>query len=234
MLYMSHLFSAASGKLSGLVASRNRGGPYVRAHVVPIDPMTTEQLNCRTAMTDLASAWSTTLTATQRSQWAQLAAANPLPNRLGIERIITGRALFFRQNFVRRQAAVQLSAGSPTVATPPSSLSRPLGPLVTPTWNDQSSGQVVFTWAGTPDWNAEAGTFFLIYVSNVSPGTRNRYFGPWTLTYALSAEDWSSPQYIGVTGGDPIATGEKLFFRFVVTFNNGQLSEDNFASLTGA
>lgn len=48
---------AGSGKIGGHVASRNRGGAYLRTKVTPVNPSTTSQLNARARLTGRSQAW---------------------------------------------------------------------------------------------------------------------------------------------------------------------------------
>lgn len=59
---------AGSGKIGGHVASRNRGGSYLRTKVTPVNPQTTAQSTVRNRLAGLSQAWRG-LTASQRSAW---------------------------------------------------------------------------------------------------------------------------------------------------------------------
>jgi hypothetical protein len=54
-----------SGKLNGWVASKNRGGSYMRTKVTPLNPSTTAQQNARGILGSLSTQWSQ-LTESQR------------------------------------------------------------------------------------------------------------------------------------------------------------------------
>lgn len=56
------------GKIGGHVASKNRGGAYLRTKVTPSNPNTSVQAAVRNRLTSLAQAWSG-LTAAQRESW---------------------------------------------------------------------------------------------------------------------------------------------------------------------
>jgi hypothetical protein len=222
---MSHLFSAASGKLSGLVASRNRGGPYVRAHAIPNDPNTFEQQACRAAMAALAERWTNELTNDQRQAWQRAAAAFTLPNRLGIPRHITGRAYFCRQNFVRHQMMEWLSLSPLTYDNPTPGPTCDVGPIPVMTVIDNATSSIRLAWSQEPWWQGDADAYLLVYASLQRPQTVNRYFGPWTLTYAVSAEDFNSPQEFSFNSGETLAAGHRLFTRLLFTAADGRLSQ---------
>lgn len=59
---------AGSGKIGGHVASRNRGGAYLRTKVTPVNPSTTAQLNARARLTGRSQAWRG-LAQTAREAW---------------------------------------------------------------------------------------------------------------------------------------------------------------------
>lgn len=227
MLYESHLFSAASGKLSGLVASRNRGGPYVRAYVVPVDPMTTEQNYCRSAWSYLATYWKTTLTATQRARWAALAQGVRLPNRLGIERQPTGRSLFFRQNFHRAQVQEVSGDTYTPVANPPTHIGGDIGDLPSTAVQNSTNSVVRFTWTETPAWTADTTSILLIYASTLCTTQINHYFGPWTLVNYTVSGDWATPLDVTMATGFNLTSGKRIFYRMLVTFQDGRLSNVN-------
>lgn len=62
------LVIAGSGKIGGHVASRNRGGAYLRTKVSPSNPQTNAQLIARSLLSSLSSAWSG-LTQEARNAW---------------------------------------------------------------------------------------------------------------------------------------------------------------------
>lgn len=62
------LVVAGRGKIGGHVASRNRGGAYLRTKVTPINPSTEYQVNVRNRFAALSTAWRA-LTVAQRLAW---------------------------------------------------------------------------------------------------------------------------------------------------------------------
>jgi hypothetical protein len=74
MKVTSAILTTMSGKLGGAVASKSRGGiKYFRALVFPSQPRTTEQTRVRSILSALASAWTGTLSDSQRAAWSALA-----------------------------------------------------------------------------------------------------------------------------------------------------------------
>lgn len=56
------------GKVGGQVASKNRGGAYLKNKVTPINPRSSAQLGVRATFTSLSQGWRS-LTATQQAAW---------------------------------------------------------------------------------------------------------------------------------------------------------------------
>jgi len=56
------------GKIGGHVASKNRGGAYLRTKVTPVNPQTSFQNAVRNRLTAFAQAWRG-LAASQRAAW---------------------------------------------------------------------------------------------------------------------------------------------------------------------
>jgi hypothetical protein len=87
----------ASGSLAGVVASHNRGGSYFRRRTVPVKSTTTYATNAKARLAAASSAWRT-LTAAQRFSWETWAQTNPVVDRLGEKRILTGQQAYIQLN----------------------------------------------------------------------------------------------------------------------------------------
>ncbi len=96
--------SAMSGKLSGNVFARNKGGAYVRNWVKPTNPATTKQQNQRNTLSLKSAAWRG-LTNEQRDSWKSWADDNPVLDRLGASIILTGAQAFTKININRDNAS---------------------------------------------------------------------------------------------------------------------------------
>lgn len=97
-----------SGKLGGMVASRNRGGQYFRRKAVPVNPDTGRQSEVRSNFATLISMWNNELTQSQRNSWIQWAANTPRIDSLGQTHILTGQNAFIGSNSLRLQAGLPL------------------------------------------------------------------------------------------------------------------------------
>jgi len=107
--------SEASGSLAGVTYSHNRGGQYMRARAVPVNPNTLQQQAVRNYMASRSSAWGSTLTQAQRDLWEAYADQVLLTDALGEPRKATGLNHYVRCNVPRMQAAM---AGSPLQVAP--------------------------------------------------------------------------------------------------------------------
>lgn len=113
----------ASGKLGGTVFSRGRGGAYVRNRVMPSNPQTMAQQAVRAAFGAISSAWRS-LTQTQRDEWNAITADYPTKNRLGEEKILSGKALFqkLNMNLSLANQAIKLDPSAPEGVNGPISI----------------------------------------------------------------------------------------------------------------
>lgn len=89
------LVSGMQGKLNGSVLSRGRSGNVIYKKPVQRLAPTQAQLAVRAGFSSAATAWGT-LSDTERDDWATISAENPLPDRFGVPRIISGYAYFKR------------------------------------------------------------------------------------------------------------------------------------------
>lgn len=113
------------GSSGGTVFSRNKGGAYMRARVVGINPQSSKQTTVRANFGANAKAWSSILTASQRAAWTFFAAANPIVNNLGASIQLSGLAMFQRLNRVLAQIGVAM------ILSPPVDLSVPAMAAIT-------------------------------------------------------------------------------------------------------
>lgn len=223
-LFRGVLFNSASGSVDGVTFSHNRGGPYARARVVPVDPETPEQLAMRAAMTYLADRWTNTLTTDQRNAWQRFANLNRHTNRIGDERKISGRAEFFRANLIRRQAVELMAWTLPDVDDPsPISDTTPESPSFFPQIGLASAAQFDLTWNPEEEWATEANAALLWYLSDQKPPTINWFRSPYTLVAMceVSMGGFNGPSVPAIA---PLVGGNRLFWRARITRADGRLS----------
>jgi hypothetical protein len=226
MLYRGLLATDLSGKLDGLVASRNRGGAYIREHVTPIDPATARQLIQRTAMENASAAWSA-LTDAQRQLWNTWAMGLRMVNRAGRPYAPTGRHAFFAEYLPRAQVALTPSSlvpgCSPLFALP---ITPPSQPFRGPTFPPIPRGRTVtdpadsFPFRLSEDdwWMFDEETALLVFTGPDLPPTRYWFRGPYQLRLAMIGNE---DGYDGVDFWAQLPwapdVGDPLFYRFVLT-----------------
>jgi hypothetical protein len=88
---------AGSGKIGGHVASKNRGGSYLRTKVTPNNPQTVAQMSVRGIFASISSLWSG-LTQGQRDSFDGFVAAYSTTDIFGDIRNPSGKNLFQRLN----------------------------------------------------------------------------------------------------------------------------------------
>lgn len=222
MLFQGTMITNASGRLGDTIWSRNRGGPYARAYVVPTDPATSEQLAARNSMNHVVVRWQTVLTAAQRAAWAQFSIAVPRVNRIGERRPIGGFPEYVKANLLRRYELTWLGAlGLSDVDDPPTN-GHGATPLTMPTVASVSTldGTVEVHFSeDDPWWNQQAGMY--IWGAPASTLTINWFRGPWTLLSATGFHG-SNPATFGL--GYTPASGQRLFFKARVNDEQGQNS----------
>lgn len=197
MKFIPTLGGEFSGAAGGIVASRNKGGAYLRRRAVPTNPNTQLQQARRSALATAAINWSN-LTAEQRSAWAAYAAGTPIVDRIGQTITLSGQ-----QAYVRAKAA--WLTYSPTVqvteAAPPTpGLSR--APLNLSDTND-GLPRILYSvddneWSVGLYFDVEgaAGQAFMVFVGDPLPPGVNYFKGPYQ---ALGPIAWAANATSGVT-----------------------------------
>lgn len=107
------LVTDGRGKLGGHVASKNRGGNYLRTNAVPSNPQTDHQQAGRARLGGLSQAWSS-LTGTEIAAWNNAVQDFPRTNIFGDTKLMNGKNLFVGLNYMRQMT------GQTTMDTPPS------------------------------------------------------------------------------------------------------------------
>jgi hypothetical protein len=112
--------AAVSGSVGGTVFSRNRGGAYMRVRAVPVSSQSEKALLFKSYLA-LASQYWRGMNADLRKSWSVYAQSNPVTNRLGQSKSLTGQNHFIRIN-TRMLAAGQSFITEPPVDAPPSGI----------------------------------------------------------------------------------------------------------------
>lgn len=153
--------SQISGKVGGVVYSKNKGGSYVRNFKAPTNPNTTAQSTIRGYFAQLAARWSNVLTAAQRAAWALYAENIPVINRLGETIYMSALNMYIAAN------VLVLQAGGTIVDDGPTTLVSPQPDTTTPTVSEATQ-QISVAFDDTRDWCDEDGAYMLYYMSKPS------------------------------------------------------------------
>lgn len=219
MLFKPFLVAEMSGSIGGITASRNRGGPYLRQRVVPVNPGTAPQTQVRNIFGQLAAQWTNTLTTTQRTAWDVYALNVPLLNLLGESRTVTGLNMYQRSNVPRIQNGLQRVDDGPTTFN--------LGDFTAPTITSFTA-PTTLSLAFTPadDWVSEDGAALLLFGSRDTGIAINFFKGPYRKYDAQLLGDLAMPPTSPFAGVNPfnITAANQVFLRAAVTRADGRYS----------
>lgn len=220
MKYQSSIISGGSGSVAGCTYSRNRGGNYIRNRSNPVNPKTAFQSAVRSAFGGLAQAWSTALTAAERSAWDAYAAAVTVPAFNGPIHI-TGMNWFIAINTPR------LQAGLARIDTAPASQT---GTTLTPLTNaafDVSATDWTFDINGSDEWATLTGGHLFLYEGGPRNATRNFFKGPYRFVDMIDGNT-TTPPFGSVTVGSSLvaAVGQRVYLRAVAQAADGRMSVD--------
>lgn len=226
MKYKSLLLSQASGSTGGLTFSRNKGGPYIRARVVPINPGTPFQEVIRNATTQLTNLWLDTLTADQRLSWETYADNVTVTDRLGEQIKLPALAHYVRSNVPRIQQGLSRDDSAPTIFN--------LGGFTAPTFTfNSAASSLAVTFDNTDGWANQDGGAMLVFTSREQNPTIVFFKNPYRLAGAILGDGTTPPTSpANFVTPFPAAIGNLVFVRVRATRNDGRLSEDfrNFAT----
>lgn len=199
------------GKIGGHVASKNRGGAYMRTKVTPVNPQSAQQSAVRQLFGQLSQSWST-LTPEQRASFDEGVSDYQQTNIFGDLKSPSGKALFQRLN------TNLLTVGASQVNTLPSLVA---GPTLYPSAVQIDTGlsSVFFD-----QFETGAGIYGIVRSSGkVTAGTtfvKNKM----RVTSAFVLDGATLPQdfYSGYTTKFGVPTsGDKIYFEFNYVLSNG-------------
>jgi hypothetical protein len=212
------ILTTMSGSLGGITAARNKGGMYLRARVVPVDPGSFFQTAVRTIFGQLAVLWSSTLTAAQRTAWETYAENVTVVNRIGETVNLTGFQMYIRSNTPR------LQAGLPRVDIGPVTMSLPaFTPMSMAVAGGGSTLSVSFTdsdaWANLDD-NAA-----LVLGAREQAPTINFFKGPYRFASSILGLTIGPPTSpAAITSPFSYTSGNKAFAQVRISLADGRLS----------
>lgn len=192
------------GKIGGHVASKNRGGAYLRTKVTPVNRNTAEQLSARSRLSNIAQSWRG-LTSAQISAWNSAVNAFKSTNIFGDIKTPSGFNLYQKINNNLSQISESL------LTDPPSLISLPVLEGISLTGVFSTS----LTMSFLPD-PVPAGVS-LVYdaTSGLSAGVsfvKSEYRRLGYLPSATAGAEIITTPYINVFGSVP-ATGLQVFLR---------------------
>lgn len=142
LVKLGPIIGDASGRLGTVIASRNRGGAYLRNGTKPLVSTTSYALAAKALLTSLSQDWQG-LTAAQRASWSAWAESHPVINRLGESRNLTGSQAYVQINSI-------ISNASGTVVSVPPLGTAPDALTSASFVYDVGAGGVSLTFAATP------------------------------------------------------------------------------------
>lgn len=219
MKFKSALLTDASGSIGGITASRNRGGLYLRARVVPVNPNTPFQQAIRGFVASLTSGWNDTLTIGQRAGWDTYANQVPLPDPLGDPRNVGGLAMYVRSNVPRLQAALPRVDDAPIVFD--------LGTFTNPTFGTfaAATNDFAVTFDNTDAWANEDDSAMLVLGSRPQNASINFFKGPYRFADLIAGDATTAPTS-PATIVNPFAfeAAQQIFVQIRITRADGRLS----------
>lgn len=114
---MKILDNPRSGSYAGVTSSRNRYGQYVRTRASPVNPGTSYQATVRGRLQTVAAAWRS-LTAVQRTGWADLGPQIQRSDSLGTSYDMTGFGAYCLVNLNRLAAGDAVLTDAPLYLPP--------------------------------------------------------------------------------------------------------------------
>lgn len=215
------LVATASGKLGGMVASRNGAGPYLRTHAIPVDPGSTRQQAVRFALAQLTTRWVETLDSDQRASWETYAAAVMLPNPLGAMRNIGGIAMYVRCNSPRLSfpaSTLDVIDDAPMIFDI-GTYTEPVIGLV-----DEEFQHCSWGFTNTDDWAIAVGGAMFVYASRPQNESVNFFKGPYRPLGILEGAVVPPTSPVELDLPFPVEEGHKVFFRANVSLPDGRLA----------
>ena len=224
MLLKGILGSQMSGAVGGLVASRNRSGPYFRSRAIPSNPNTSYQQEVRSALSQLSARWSGVLTQAQRDGWDSYALNTPLTNRVGDPVNVGGLGMYQRCNVPLLQTG---QAGGVIIDVAPTIYN--LGDYTAPSVQtvSETTQQLLLNFETTDAWVGEDGSDMLVFISRPKNPSINYFKGPYRYAGAVEGDSITPPTSPATLNCPfPVLEAQRLFIRVAVLRSDGRYSAD--------
>jgi len=131
---------AGSGKIGGHVASKNRGGAYLRTKVTPTNPNSPAQAGARALLASLSTGWSG-LTEAERDSWNGAVKDYATTDIFGDIKNPSGINLYVKLN------ANLIAAGEAALTTAPSKMEVPFSAIDTVDFDNGTPGDSAINFA---------------------------------------------------------------------------------------
>lgn len=191
MKYKSAMTTQASGSVDGMTAAHNRGGRYMRARTIPVNPSTAFQSQVRNAFTNLVNLWGTLLSQAQRDSWETYGQNVPVTDALGDAINLSGQNWFIGANTPRLQAQTKLGSSLALAFQAPPIFDR--GEFTTPTVDVSEASGIIVSFDSGDDWTSEDGAAMLIYQGRAINPSVNFYKGPYRLIGEIAGDSVTPP-----------------------------------------
>jgi hypothetical protein len=212
--------ASASGSVGSITFSRNRGGPYIRNRVVPINPDTEFQQEVRNLVSQLTSAWSSILTQGQRESWDLYALNVPLPNPLGEPRNVGGLGMYVRCNVPRLQTDLPRVDIGPDIFNLATFTPATIETYVEP-------GLLGLGFDNTDPWANEDDAAMLVFTSRAMNPAINFFKGPYRSIEGIDGDGITPPTSpAALIAAFLTNADQRVFVRIRVTRADGRLSSD--------
>jgi hypothetical protein len=217
MKFAPILGSNMTGRIGGVVASRNTYGGYFRRLVRPVNRNTTGQQAQRAAFAAVSQLWRSQSKASQNA-WILAAPQHQVPNSIGGTLTLTGQALFMRMNTLRQRIGLPLIAVAPSTDDVPAITGLAV--------EVDLSGQATVTFNGADEWNLSNGGV-LVSVSPLQAQGVN-FIGQFTDFGTDTGPTSSMTRLIPYD----VAAGGLVRFRARATTPDGRLSDFAYVDAT--
>lgn len=208
-----------SGKIDGVVYSRNRYGGYVRSYQPPVNPNSTRQIAVRNVFKQLTEAWNTTLSAAQRTAWNLYGSSVPVLDRLGQSINLTGFQHYIRSN------TLILQCGLTRVDDGPTTFALPEIDATFSVAASEATNQFTVTFDDTMTWCDEDGAALAIFGGSPQLGTREFFAGPWRFCDSIDGDSVAPPTSTETVASDYVLTeGQAVWAYGRIVLADGRVS----------
>lgn len=227
--FKSQILTQASGSVGGLTFGHNRGGLYMRARSIPVNPNTTRQAAVRAGLTQAVNNWNSVLTPAERAEWTTYAANTPVTSKLGDALTLSGQQMYIRTATVGAQLTTVGGFIYPIPTAAPAVFN--LGDFTTPTVPTADVVTGVSANVEMADaWAQETDSYMLLFQGRPMNASRNYFRGPWRLIGWVVGDSITPPTVITVSAanvairGYPLIAGQLTNLVVSVLRADGRLS----------